>query len=277
MNKLLKKASTQELEDLMAILLTSETLTPEQMELLDDIAAEEMGRGEYKKNTEVETREAYRRLLRRIEAISADETHISGESVNTAQRAVGFRRGRGILRPALIAAVAVIALFLTNAAALGAGFDFFGSVAKWSENAVYFIFGTPRNDVEIQQISGESGYKTLYAMLDSIGIHAKLPSHIPEGYILDVIEPDESDEFLSIVAWFIRGDDMFSIKVQRVAENHSLFFESDGEETSTIYKDKYMVVPNNNRMKAIWFEGNVSLCIQGNLTLEELTQILDSI
>jgi hypothetical protein len=181
---------------------------------------------------------------------------------------------RKCIRPALVAVSVILALFLTNAATLATGFDFFGSVARWSKDAVYFVFGNPTEDNKPQTM--DPAYTRLKATLEILGINVHLPYFLPYGFEFDAIEPDKPNEFSPIIAWFARGSDEFSIGI-RPMDTTSSFSEVNDEAQSEIYKGHYLITFNVNRTKALWYYGIYELQIQGNLTYEELTQMLDSI
>jgi sulfur carrier protein ThiS len=181
---------------------------------------------------------------------------------------------RRFLRSALVTAFVLAALFLTNAVTLAAGFDFFGSVAKWSKDAVYFIFGDITEDG--QSIEMDKQYYRLHDVLDDLGINVDLPRYIPEGFSFEAIEPDEPDRLSQIIAWFFREDDFFSIRIEP-AEGRSSFSEVSVGGQNEIYKERYLITENVNRIGALWYHGVYEIEIQGNLTYKDLIKILDSI
>jgi len=65
--------------------------------------------------------------------------------------------------------------------------------------------------------------------------------------------------------------------VKRMEQDVAVFSEINDEEDSEVYNGKYLITSNRSRMVAVWHQGDYELCIQGNLTYEELTKILDSI
>ena len=176
-------------------------------------------------------------------------------------------------RYTLIAASLVVALFLANTiTVLATGFDFFGTLAKWSQDTVHFIWGEQDDSSEINT----SAYRPLENVLNSLGIHVDLPRFAPDRFEIFLIEPEEPSAFSPVTAWFIDGDEFYHIRVKRMSktETHS---ERNEDEEEEIYDGKFMVLSNYHRIVAVWYQGIYELSIHGNLTHEELTRILDSI
>ena len=270
MREMVKRIATEHLYKLMDITLESESVTDDQADLLYSIIDELMERGEMQKISEEEVRASYQHLLEKVEKQKGQSNQAL---VNvTKENPKPSKSQRKWLHPALVAASIAVALFLTNAVTLAVGFDFFGSVARWSKDAVYFIFGSPTEDGKEM----DPEYCFLNDTLVNLSIQVDLPKYLPSGFRFDTIEPDEPTEFSPIHAWFIRGESEFFINVKRVASTVS-FSEANDEEQSEVYKGKYMIAMNNDRIKALWYQGIYEIIIQGTLTYEELTQILDSI
>ncbi|MDR0325793.1 MAG: DUF4367 domain-containing protein [Oscillospiraceae bacterium] len=332
MRELLKRATTEELNQLMDMTLDAESITNAQVDLLYGIVDELTERGEIEKPPEEEVRAQYAALLSKAEelgivpssepiaesmggpneenakgVIHALLQHGTVEELSHLRSALAAsdvpkeeieelldvieaeladkldatpmplpraKPKRKFVRPALVAASVTLAFFLNSIVAYASGFDFFGSLAQWSKDAVYFVFGTPSEDGQDSVLNPE--YLGLQATLENVGIRVNLPTYIPNGYRYDTIEPDEPNEFSIIIAWFVRGDGFFSIRIKRIATTAS-FSEINNEEQSEVYKGHYLITSNVDRTKALWYDGLHEIQIQGNLIYEELTKILDSI
>lgn len=285
MRELTKHATTHELHVLMDMVHESETTTSEQAELLYAIVDELTDRGEIDEITEEEIHAALKKTMLKAKRPDFAQKPMSqtefermddlrADMLKDRQRRKARRKS--YFRSSVIAASVVFALFLTNTITLATGHDLFGSIARWSKDAVYFVFGVDSAVEPKQGISKE--YYSLKMTLDDLGIQIDLPKHLPQGFMFASIEPDASS---NIVAWFVNGDDEFSISVKQVTgASKERFNESDGEDTSEVYSNAngtYMITTNKNRKKAIWYQGIYEIKIQGNITYEQLTQMLDSI
>lgn len=278
MREMVKRVTTGELYKLMDVTLDSESVTDIQAGLLCDIMDELMERGEMQTFSDEELIDSHLRLIGKAEELK--DLLVKHKIPVNAMRAKSKTR-RKRFRFTLVAASVAVALFLTHAVTLAAGFDLFGTMAQWSKDAVYFVFGGGDNSEErVKPPDTDAAYVPLYRALETLGIQIDLPKYIPSGYRFDTIEPDtfyEYDELSSVRAWFARGDDKFSIAITQIMSDSILISELDGKEHSEMYGGRYLVAPNISRMKALWFDGMYIIQIQGDLTYEELTQILDSI
>ncbi len=109
-----------------------------------------------------------------------------------------------------------------------------------------------------------------------------VPSRILERYVLKEIDIHESSEKNWLVAAYTNRendqDDLFiSVDIfmpsnpGRAEANEDILevYEADGIE--------YYIVRNNNRLKALWLTGPYKCYISGNLTIEEIKVMIDSI
>lgn len=290
MREVIQYATTKDLNLLLGTLADCDLITEERADLFYAVVDELERRGELQKTPENEI-EVFIENTKRVSKgrgdaeIPAKESHPLMKHlpkiVEDARRDRAERRQRRIalLRLPTITASVIVILLLTNAVALANGHDFLGSVARWSKDAVYFVFGTDSLDEPTKGVTKE--YDSLKMTLDDLGVQVDLPKHIPDGFMFASIEPDEPDATSNIVAWYVNGDDEFSIRIMRISELADVrFSESDGAEHAEVYPEangKYLITTNESRIKAIWYQGIYEIKLQGNITYEQLTQILDSI
>lgn len=285
MRELLKHATTNELRLLMNTFMDTESTTSDQVDMLFAVVDELTERGELPKKTEYETQAALEKMKAMIrerenhpqtdedtEPAWMDDLRADLEQDRLRRKA----RRRPIIRTSLIAASLVLILFLSNAVALANGHDLFGSIARWSKDAVYFVFGSD-SDEDPAKVTTDV-YIVLKLTLADIGIKVDLPTYMPDGFVFDSIEPENADGSTAIYAWFTNGSDLFSITINKVSD--IIFSESNGKDYTEIYtapNGEYMITVNENRIKAVWFQGIYEISVQGNISYDELTKILDSI
>jgi hypothetical protein len=313
----IKTAKTEELRKLFYATINAETLTDEQSKLLDDIVDElneREGCSYTKENLNISysyylgqfnltnndlpedagridfilalldkcTDEEFRRLRKMLSeqgnitdeskvALIVSDDKLSGRDADPPRA----KPKPKYFRPALIAASIAFVLILVNITAQTLGFNFFGIFFKRTPDAV--VFGNP---TEEQSVDAE--YGRLKTALEIIGIHVDLPRYLPEGFLFDTIEPNEPTEFSAIFAWFVRGEEEFYIRVEKVRRDEtSSFSERNDDVPSEPYKGKFHIEPNMHRMSATWHqeisENLYKLSIHGDLTRDELIKILDSI
>lgn len=291
MREVIQYATTEDLNQLLETLADCESVTEDRANLFYAVVDELQKRGDLQKTPEKEIEGFVRELKRKSAATHAaagvpdEQDHplmkhlpriFEDEKRDRAERR---QRRMTFLRLPIAAASMIVILLLTNAVALANGYDFLGSISRWTKGAVYFVFGGDSAEKPTQGTTKH--YDRLKITLEGVGIAVDLPKYIPEGFVFDSIEPDEPDEFSNIVAWFVSGDDYFSISLKRIAgASKARFNETDGEEHAEIYsKDngQFMVTTNKSRVVAIWYQGIYEISIQGSITYEQLTQMLDSI
>jgi hypothetical protein len=226
--------------------------------------------------------------FRRLTKILSEQGNLSEESDETPAAPDDDLSGRDMeapplkprikprrkFHPALIAACVAVAIFLTNTlTAYAIGFNFFAVFARWTQDTVSFMRGSPADE---KPVEANNAYSRLNNTLNMLGISVDLPKYIPAGFVFDTIEPDSPTEFSNIVAWFVHGEEEFHIRVKRLDATESVL-EINDEEQSEIYKGRYLITSNMHRMVAVWHQDIYELSIHGDLTYEELIKILDSI
>ncbi|MDR1737099.1 MAG: hypothetical protein LBR85_09580 [Oscillospiraceae bacterium] len=277
MEQMLARMTSRELQNLMAVILSSETVSDEQMRLLDDIAKEEIRRAEYTGVSEEKVQASFSALMRYIEE---DEAAPKRRRLRGRKAAKTPPRPRRVRFSHLTAAAMVFAaLFIANAVTLAAGFDFFGTFARWTKDTVYFVFGSPPPSEYPQPFFDRNPeYVWLETALEENGVQIDLPKYLPEGFYQHGVDVDGFTNYTCILAWFVDGENSFSISIDQIPPNGvSGGAEVNPERGYEVYKDKYMVLTNYERVVAIWFQGCYQITLQGDLAFGQLTDILDSI
>ena len=173
----------------------------------------------------------------------------------------------------MAAVVAAVGLVLTVQAA---GVDIFGAVAHWTDDVFGFTWvGGKELDPERPAWAE--------ALIEQ-GVDANLiPTEIPDGYVAGELTVDDlvlwkefHQSFSSV------GNDFWGIRI-------ILYADSEYLQTSVYEKDKSLVevyeygqgmiytFSNINENKVIYLDNLAEVCIAGNLSLNELKQILESI
>lgn len=188
-------------------------------------------------------------------------------------------RLRPFFRAAGMAAASAVLLLGTMVCVQATGIDVFGTISRWTADTFRFVSvpdGASPNSPEYQTLLREA--------LHECGIPQELaPSWYPDG-----AEPPEidisSDMFSSTVHCdFGRGEDFFSIDITSyspLSEVDGYVFEKDSSlmEEYTIDDGKtFYILSNLDTVTATWAEGNLVETIWGNLTLDEVKNIINSI
>lgn len=181
----------------------------------------------------------------------------------------------------LITAAAVIALVVClplSAKAFGWE-EIWNIFARWAKET--FSFVTNESVVENEpspQYDGE--YSSLQDVLRANNRDVDIvPTWIPEGFVLERIEKDITPVQEVYVAFFMHGKKTLEIRLQTYIQGDPGKIEIN-EELVEIYKPsdmEYYLFTNNEHMHAIWANDSYECYIAGDLTIEEIKQMIDSI
>lgn len=287
----LEKLSIEELE---ALLKTSGS--PNDVEAFFDAVIKEVVKREKKEPTgrlpDVDT--AWENLEARCEVLK--ETASSSESADNlnaverrfdsppSKKGVTRKFGSRIFRSAAkIAAIVVFTLFLSFSMMIGVqafGVDMFGTLARWTSDTFHFetqpTENNPQNDL----------HDSIQAMLNVQGILGELaPKWYPEGS--EIVKYSlQDDEFgLDTRVSFITPDGRnFFIRVRTY--NDTEYIDSaiseknpdpDHVKEHLSHGKLFYLFLNEEYIKGTWSDSKIVLSIRGNLSVEELKTMIDSI
>ena len=181
----------------------------------------------------------------------------------------------------IVEIAAALVIILAIAAGAG-GFDIFDWLRK--ENAETVSFGAESSgemNLQIETVSGEEVYDSLQDALDAYGITTAIcPTWIPKDYHIDSIDVIADNGMLMLSAAY-ESDERGRISVdftkfQGEGAKVTSEIEPDGE----IYEKDgitYYLFPNLERNKCHWTNDGFICVINGNLTFDEIKQMIDSI
>ncbi len=175
-----------------------------------------------------------------------------------------------------LASVAVVAVFFSGMIVVqAAGVDVFGAIGSWTDETFRFVSSRKENGKE-NSLSQEF-------FLDN-GIDAHLvPTQIPEGF--EASEPiifDTKSGYKINVEFESEDGRFFSINISKYYSSdyvNSIMFEKDADEvieythnTMTFY-----ILHNLDSVTAVWSDGILVEQISGDLSIDEVKLIIDSI
>ena len=203
-----------------------------------------------------------------VEEIPAADSDVvgSGSKAETVRPA----RVRKLLRTAVFAAAIIVILVAIAATASALGYNLFGWIPKWNKDVLTFGEESSSNDLhDISRIA---------TMLEQLGIDEPLyPTWLPNGFKLKdtIIESDP----VFLHEGFSDGDRYLSITIEPVATAKTYVYQKeDSVPLEYLSNDiTFYIVSDNGRYTAIWKTNNHSVYIVGNITLDELKMILDSV
>lgn len=181
----------------------------------------------------------------------------------------------------LTAAAAVIALIVCLSATANAfGWeDIWNAVAKWAKETFSFVSDGETLSTEPSQADGLQFTSLQQALAETNGPADLVPTWTPEGYMLQDIRVDENPMQRTYIAMYKNGEKSLKITVKSYLlespekiEIHDAQFEL--YEASGI--ESY-IVKNDTQLRAAWLKDSYECYISGELTIEEIKTMIDSI
>ena len=171
-----------------------------------------------------------------------------------------------LLRKVLIAAVIVV---LLAGAALAADYaGLWAWVPRW--NAV-----AGRYEPAAQEVSGES---PIPAALTKLGITEPLyPAKLPEGFV--ITETHISEEPLILFEQYACGEQHISITITPIKGFKNILYQKQGEPVREYQAGTavHYILSSERNIAAVWYTASYATTISGDVSLEELKKIIDSI
>lgn len=180
-------------------------------------------------------------------------------------------RRRRLLRVALVAAATIVILFAIAATASAMGYNILGWVPKWNNDVLGF------GEEETQENELHDSYK-IPSALEQLGITEPVYPHwLPEDFDLS-ISVIETDPFF-LHEGYSDGNRYLSITIEPASQIEAGVLEKDD---STPYEycvnnQTHYIVSDNDQYSATWESDSLKVVIMGNISLEEMKQIIDSI
>ena len=203
---------------------------------------------------------------------------------DTVRRWPAARRSpKQTIRTIAATAAAICILFTGMITVQASGFDVFGAIARWTDETFNFAvsssnIGVPNNTAsrEYQESVGD--------ILDFYNVKQSLvPSWYPQGYTMSEPEIYSSEGVLQIFCSFENQDGgYFSIQIFRYENTEELnnytFEKSSGDaETFTENGKIFYILRNEDTLTGTWTDGHTLESISGNLSEQDLKNIIKSI
>ena len=200
------------------------------------------------------------------------------ESLQPKHRCSGFARG------VLSAVVLFSAIFIGMIAVQAAGFDLFGSLARWTDEVLQFTSGTmPARGEDPSVVDIADSSNSLQAALIDKGFSADLaPAWLPEGFSATDVNAHIARAFDKVSCHYDGPDSFLDIQFIKYKDNSLIdayFFEKDSELVEEyISNDRlFYLVSNIDQQTATWTGGDLQIKIASNLSSDTLKTIIDSI
>lgn len=222
---------------------------------------------------EPDSEKALREFQTRLRNISfpAGEDPAGKEKAGSARRRYPFKRA------AVTVAATVALLFALMIGAQAAGMNIFGNLAQWTDEWFFFLPSGKEADrnAEYQAMFREA--------LEAQGMPKELaPAWYPKGFTAG--EPETWENKMGkLVEFCFENEDgeAFVISVDKYSEtvNTGLSpYEKDSESVE-VYTGRgrtFYIMSNVNARAAIWTDGDVTETIRGELSVDEIKKMIDS-
>jgi hypothetical protein len=289
MKVMLRNAATEDLYELFQTVFEAEGYSKAQAELLYSISDELEKRGEAQAISQEDARIRIERIRRQIAILPTEQSQTAETAGQPAWMAKlledsqeDIRRGKAKhKRTAAIAACAIVVVLLSNSISALAGFDFLAWALARVRYGVHMITAQESSGTEKLE---STEYRHINKLLQDNDVYVKIPTWTPDGFVFSEFDAASTSSPFFMTAWFTNGGQFFSLQIREAgsaAERDSWMETEDIAEPGElsiveISGVSYAIADNNARIKAVWIEGDYELTIQGDLTREQITKMLES-
>ena len=205
--------------------------------------------------------------------LDSEETVVTEEKTPVKTKNPWIRR--------MIAAAAVLVLLVSvplTAKALDWE-DICTAVVQWAKETFSFIMGGQQYG-DGPNAENTRQYQSLQDALEQAGLPFDMvPTWIPEGYMLDRIDIDRTPVQKSYTAVYKRDNTLLTIGVCTYQQADPQKLEANENIIDTITKDNndYFILSNNGLNSALWLQDSYECFISGDLTVDEIKEMINSI
>lgn len=186
---------------------------------------------------------------------------------------------RWVRRLTAAAAAVLVFVMLGTVTANAFGFNIWRAVAVWAQETFHFQVGEearvddPNPDIELPYESLEDA---IYTLEMATGI---VPTWIPEGFELTDITIDETPMQKVYIGYYEFEEMYFEIVIQSYlnAMPEQVEKSEDYAETYPVSDVVYYLFSDNDTMQVAWTNDSYECYISGNVTVNDLKMMVDSI
>lgn len=187
-------------------------------------------------------------------------------------------KGRSLRRSVVTAAITVALLLSLMVGAQAAGFNVFGNLARWTDELFFISPSMPGN------ADSEQYHAAFQQALEEQKLPKELaPAWYPEGFTAGEPEAFMSDGNVGVQLTFDSEDGrFFAVDVtlyDLTVGDWQFIFEKDSEDVE-VYSSggkMFYIMSNLNTYQAVWSNDGLFESIAGDLSVDEIKRIIDSI
>ena len=183
----------------------------------------------------------------------------------------------------MVAAVLAIVLILVVGTSLTAEafqVDIWGKFATWTKEIFQFTDTPQGTNATNPEIENNLELKSLQDALDKINVTQKLiPTWLPEGYVETNLRVTESPRVRNINAIYEKDGSELIIKIRQTIGVQAPQTEKNDDFLELYVVDgvEYYIFSNTETLQAAWSIGEFECIIGGNITLQKMKRMIDSI
>lgn len=256
-------SQVEEMDKIMAVLTKKNPLphrytAEESWRIFQETYSEELSRIGIRNTEEVMEEEPEATTVKLPEAVM----------VKTPEEAVPIqKRGyRKLLHTALVAAAVIAAMVIITVSAAAAGIN----IWKWVQ---------VRGEGTVRFVAEDALSKDIPAALKQAGVEVPLiPTWIPEGFLL-YDQQIRLDDSIRINSTYVCKDKFLSISVRDITSDISRMIEIEDVAPKEYLSHGvvHYIVPNCEQLVAYWMNTGFLVKISGNVSMEEIEQIINSV
>ena len=281
LRSVLEKKSTEELEELLALDFSEqEDDEPDveyMMTILEVIQEREGNTEEKQAETDAAWREFqdYLKEYRKMQSETGTSEEPSHDHLCKAEQRQAPRKRPLILRYCAVAAAAIVLLCGTASAFQ---WDIFQALAAWTQETFSFLTGK-----ENKEVPAHEAFEYLAVAVAQRTDIPAVPKWAPEGTVqAGNLSVAERSNKVKIQATFMAGESEFTICItvySTVSESHTATYQKDDETVQILETGgvTHYIMDNNGNISVMWSNGCVEGYIQGDLSLDNLQRMIDSI
>ena len=182
------------------------------------------------------------------------------------------KRYRKLIRVALVAAVVVALMTAISVTAAAMGYNLWGWLPIWSSEDLRFVAETPAYQPD------EEDLKDIPMVLASLGITEPLyPTWFPED--LKRVKVILLEEPLFLSENFQGNDRELSITISPTTSSETAVYQKGANPPIEYSAGNaiHFIFKNSDELSATWYTEDYTVLIVGNVALEEIKQIIDSV
>ena len=266
----LKAMSPAELADTLELALDSMTEENYDPDLIDAYLDALDQKAPMPEEPQVE--EAFKAFKSRLSVIPF-ENKTAAQEHDSGHRA----RPRPFKRAIVTIAATVSILFVLMIGAQATGIDVFGNLARWTDEVFFFIPSS--SETYTLEFSA-----ALQEALEAQELPEELaPTWFPDGFTAGDVEIWDDDVSKAVGLTFTNSEERsFALFIDCYKEAETigtLSFEKDAGhvEVYTSNNQTFYIMSNINTHSAIWADGNLIETITGDLSVDEIKAMIDSI